>query len=110
MSELKASSVLVVPSRIESIPQVIKEAFFLNVPVVATRVGGIPELIEHEKNGLLVDPNNPDQLLNSVNELLENNDKATSIAHAGHDFVVKNLTWEILLPKYIKFYENLLNS
>ena len=110
MSELKASSVLVVPSRIESIPQVIKEAFFLNVPVVATKVGGIPELIEHEKNGLLVDPNDPDQLLNSVNELLENNDKATSMAHAGHDFVVKNLTWEILLPKYIKFYENLLNS
>lgn len=110
MSELKASSILVVPSRIESIPQVIKEAFFLNVPVVATKVGGIPELIEHEKNGLLVDPNDPNQLLNSVNELLENNDKATSIAHAGHDFVVKNLTWEILLPKYIKFYENLLNS
>ena len=110
MSELKASSILVVPSRMESIPQVIKEAFFLNVPVVATKVGGIPELIEHEKNGLLVDPNDPDQLLNSVNELLENNDKAASIAHAGHDFVVKNLTWEILLPKYIKFYENLLNS
>ena len=110
MSELKASSILVVPSRMESIPQVIKEAFFLNVPVVATKVGGIPELIEHEKNGLIVNPNDPDQLLNSVNELLENNDKATSIAHAGHDFVVKNLTWEILLPKYIKFYENLLNS
>ena len=110
MSELKASSVLVVPSRIESIPQVIKEAFFLNVPVVATKVGGIPELIEHEKNGLLVDPDNSVQLVNSVNELLENKDKATSIAHAGHDFVVKNLTWEILLPKYIKFYENLLNS
>ena len=110
MSELKASSILVVPSRMESIPQVIKEAFFLNVPVVATKVGGIPELIEHEKNGLLVDPNDPDQLLNSVNELLENNDKATSIAHAGHDFVVKNLTLEVLLPKYIKFYEDLLNS
>ena len=110
MSELKASSVLVVPSRMESIPQVIKEAFFLNVPVVATKVGGIPELIEHEKNGLLVDPDDPDQLLNSVNELLENKDKSTSIARAGYDFVVKNLTWEVLLPKYVKFYEDLLNS
>ena len=110
MSELKASSVLVVPSRMESIPQVIKEAFFLNVPVVATKVGGIPELIEHEKNGLLVDPDDPDQLLNSVNELLENKEKSTSIAHAGYDFVVKNLTWETLLPKYVKFYEDLLNS
>ena len=110
MSELKASSVLVVPSRMESIPQVIKEAFFLNIPVVATEVGGIPELIEHEKNGLLVDPNNSTQLVNSVNELLKNKDKATNIAHAGYDFVVKNLTWEVLLPRYVKFYEDLLNS
>ena len=110
MLQLKASNVLIVPSRIESIPQVIKEAFFLNVPVVATKVGGIPELIEHEKNGLLVDPNDPNQLLNSVNELLENKDKAACIAQAGYDFVVKNLTWEVLLPKYVKFYEDLLNS
>ena len=110
MLELKASSVLVVPSRMESIPQVIKEAFFLNIPVVATKVGGIPELIEHEKNGLLVDPDNSVQLVNSVNELLENKDKATNIAHAGYDFVVENLTWEVLLPRYVKFYEDLLNS
>ena len=110
MLELKASSVLVVPSRMESIPQVIKEAFFLNIPVVATEVGGIPELIEHEKNGLLVDPNNSTQLVNSVNELLKNKDKAGNIAQAGHDYVVKNLTWEVLLPRYVKFYEDLLNS
>ena len=110
MSELKASSVLVVPSRMESIPQVIKEAFFLNIPVVATKVGGIPELIKHEKNGLLVDPNNSEQLVNSVNELLENQEKATNIAHAGHSFVIKNMTWEVLLPRYVKFYEDLLNS
>ena len=110
MLELKASSVLVVPSRMESIPQVIKEAFYLNIPVVATKVGGIPELIEHEKNGLLVDPDNSVQLVNSVNELLENKDKATNIAHAGYDFVVENLTWEVLLPRYVKFYEDLLNS
>lgn len=110
MSELKASSVLVVPSRMESIPQVIKEAFFLNIPVVATNVGGIPELIEHGKNGLLVDPNNSEQLVNSVNELLENETKAANIAHAAHSFVIKNLTWEVLLPRYVKFYEDLLNS
>jgi glycosyltransferase involved in cell wall biosynthesis len=110
MSELKASSVLVVPSRMESIPQVIKEAFFLKIPVVATSVGGIPELIDHEKNGLLVNPNDPDQLANSVNEILENEEKATRITNAGYQFVINNLTWEILLPKYVKFYEDLLNS
>jgi len=110
MMELKAASVLVVPSRMESIPQVIKEAFFLKVPVIGTKVGGIPELIEHEKNGLLVDSNDPEQLLNTINGLLKDKEKAVKIANAGYEFVIKNLTWEVLLPKYVKFYEDLVNS
>ena len=110
MSELQASSILVVPSRMESIPQVIKEAFFLKIPVIATKVGGIPELVEHEKNGLLVDVNEPMQLLNAINDLLENKEKARRMTEAGFDFVIKNLTWEVLLPKYMKFYQDLINS
>jgi len=110
MIELKASSILVVPSRMESIPQVIKEAFFLKIPVVATNVGGISELVEHEKNGLLVDSNNPEQLLNAINGLLENKEKSQEIVEAGYNFVINNLTWDVLLPKYVKFYEDLVNS
>jgi len=110
MMELKASSILVVPSRMESIPQVIKEAFFLKIPVVATKVGGIPELIEHEKNGLLVDSNDPEQLLNTINQLLENKKKSQEITEAGYNFVINHLTWDVLLPKYVKFYEDLVKS
>ena len=110
MMELKASSMLVVPSRMESIPQVIKEAFFLKIPVVATKVGGIPELIEHEKNGLLVDSNDSEQLLNTINQLLENKEKSQELADVGYNFVINNLTWDVLLPKYVKFYEDLVNS
>ena len=42
---LKHPALLVIPSRMESIPQVIKEAFYLKIPIIATNVGGIPELI-----------------------------------------------------------------
>ncbi len=110
MIMLKESSMLVIPSRMESIPQVIKEAFFLNIPIVATKVGGIPELIDHEKNGLLVEPNNPDQLLEAINYLMANKETAKKLSINGHDFVMENLTWEILLPKYIRFYEKLLEK
>ena len=110
MAELRASSILIVPSRMESIPQVIKEAFFLKIPVIATKVGGIPELIEHDKNGLLIDVNQPTQLLDTINQLLENKEKIQSLTQFGYDFVIKNLTWEVLLPKYVKFYEDLLDS
>jgi len=110
MEELKASSLLVVPSRMESIPQVIKEAFYLKIPVIATNVGGIPELITDNENGILIPPNNPKELEKNVNMLLENDEIANKISEKGYEFVINNLTWEILLPKYVKFYEDLLNS
>ena len=110
MEELKASSILIVPSRMESIPQVIKEAFYLKIPVIATNVGGIPELIINNKTGILVPPNNPEILLKNINELLTDKKTATELSDAGYDFVMKNLTWEVLLPKYIKFYEEIVNS
>ena len=53
MKKLKESTILVVPSRMESIPQVIKEAFYLKIPVIATNVGGIPELIKTQETGIL---------------------------------------------------------
>ena len=110
MENLKASSILVIPSRMESIPQVIKEAFYLNVPIIATNVGGIPELITDNVSGILVPPNNPEILLKNINELLADNERATKLSDAGYEFVIRNLTWEVLLPKYIKFYKDLVNS
>jgi len=110
MTRLKESSLIVIPSRMESIPQVIKEAFFLQIPIVATNVGGIPELIENNVNGLLVPSESSEELLNKINELLANKEMSKRLSGAGYDFVMKNLTWEILLPKYIQFYEDLLKS
>jgi glycosyltransferase involved in cell wall biosynthesis len=110
MTVLKASSLLVIPSRMESIPQVIKEAFYLKVPIVATNVGGIPELIQDNVNGLLVTLENSEQLLETINKLLGNKESMKRFSEAGYEFVIKNLTWEVLLPKYIKFYEDLVNS
>lgn len=110
MIALKASSLLVIPSRMESIPQVIKEAFYLKIPIVATNVGGMPELIQDNVNGLLVTPENPEQLLETINKLLGDKESMKRFSEAGYDFVIKNLTWEVLLPKYIKFYEDLVNS
>jgi glycosyltransferase involved in cell wall biosynthesis len=110
MENLKASSIIVIPSRMESIPQVIKEAFYLKVPIIATNVGGIPELITDNENGILVPPNSPELLQNAINKLLLDDKTAKRLSDAGYEFVMNNLTWEVLLPKYVKFYENLVNS
>ena len=109
MKTMKASSVVVVPSRIESLPTTVKEAFYLHVPVVGTNVGGIPELITNEVTGLLVPPNDPTKLGNAINQLLENKEFSQKLANIAFDFVIKNMTWDVVLPKYIKFYEKVLN-
>ena len=107
MRIIKSSNIVVVPSRMESLPTVIKEAFYLNVPVVATNVGGIPELITNNETGLLVPSENPEKLAVAVNELLTNVEKSKKLSTNGKEFVENNMTWDHILPKYIQFYENL---
>jgi len=108
MSIMKSSSVVVVPSRMESLPTIIKEAFFLNIPVVATNVGGIPELITHDKTGILVPSNNSAKLAEAINNLLFDKIKSEKFTVNANIFLKNNMTWDIVLPKFINFYEKLL--
>jgi glycosyltransferase involved in cell wall biosynthesis len=107
MKKLKESDVLVVPSRMESLPQVIKEAFYLKILVVATAVGDMPSVIQNDVTGILVRPNDPEQLLKSINNMLADKEKSKKMCDAAYDFIVKNFTWEVLLQKYIDFYKSL---
>jgi len=109
MAILKSSDILIVPSRIDNIPNVIKEAFYLKIPVVATDIEGISEIITNDTNGILIPSENPEEIFIAVNKLLKDEKKAKRIAENGYQFVMENLTWNVLLSKYIKFYENLIN-
>jgi L-malate glycosyltransferase len=108
MSVMKSSSIVVVPSRMDSLPTTIKEAFFLNVPVVATNIGGIPELIKNNETGILVSPNDPEKLANAINDLLIDKVKSEKLSLNANIFVKNHMTWDVVLPKFIDFYKNLL--
>ncbi len=73
-------------------------------------MGGIPELVKNEISGLLVPPNDPKALVDAVNKLLEDKERTEKFIHAGYDYVMKNMTWKVILPKYIEFYEKLLST
>ena len=105
MEILKSSNILVVPSRMESLPQVIKEAFYLKIPVIATNVGGIPEIIENQKTGILIPPENPEKMIDAINNLLNNDLLIDNITKNAFELINENFTWEVLLPKYIDLYE-----
>ncbi len=107
---LKSSDVVVVPSRIDNIPNVIKESFFLKIPVIATDIPGISEIVTNDINGILVPPEDPERLANAINELLKDKKKSVELAQKGFEFIMKNMTWDVLLPKYIEFYEKLIKQ
>ncbi|ABK77634.1 glycosyltransferase [Cenarchaeum symbiosum A] len=106
MQKLAESELLVLPSRMESSPQVIKEAFYLGVPVVAASVGGVPEMVIDGENGVLVPPEDPGALLNAVNDVLDDSKWAAKLARAGRESA-REYTWKEVLPKYIRFYRDL---
>lgn len=68
---LGQSDLFVLSSQREGIPHVVREAMFARVPVVATRVGGVPESVRHGKTGYLVEPNDCDGLRKHARKLLQ---------------------------------------
>ena len=84
---LDASTVLVLPSRSEGLGRVIVEAFCRGRGVVASRVGGIPDIVEDGVNGLLIPPEDPAALADALVRVLEDRALAERLGAAAHDAV-----------------------
>ena len=94
----------------ESLPTNIKEAFFYKIPVVATNIGGIPELISNNHTGILTSSEDPDELSTKINHILKNQEISNKLVKNAYNFVINEMSWKQLFPKYIKFYTDLLND
>ena len=110
MKTMSESSVLVLPSRMESLPTVVKEAFYLKVPVVATSVGGVPELIENGKTGFLADLGDKDKMIKLINGILDGSISTTGIVDSAYEYVTGTLTWGVVIKQYEEMYAELLKS
>jgi glycosyltransferase involved in cell wall biosynthesis len=100
----------VLPSRSEPFGIAIIEAMACKKPVVATSVGGIPEIIEHQKNGILVEPDNPDALAEALVTVLKDPTLQRVIAKNGFDTVQKQFGSANSGTAYEKVFTDLLNS
>ena len=65
------ANLVVLPSHSEGSPNVLLEAMSAGLPIIATAVGGVPEIVEHEKQALLVEKQNPSALARSIERLLD---------------------------------------
>ena len=101
---------LILPSLSESMPMVILEAFSLKKPVIATSVGGIPEIVQHGKTGLLVKPGDANALARAIESLLDNPQKAEEMGNNGYAHISAHHTIEAQAAHYFSIYEQVLNS
>ena len=99
----KASDIFVLPSLSESFGIVNLEAMACGVPVVASKVGGIPDVVKDGWNGLLVPPGDSEALANAIIYLLENEDIRERMGKNGRERV-KNYSWDKIAEETEKVY------
>lgn len=107
-SYCNAADIFVLPSFSEGRPNVILETMASGTPIISTKVGGIPELIEDNRNGFLVVPGNPNDLRNKIELLLKNPTLAKKFTDNGFLYLKKNnLTWSSTSEKYLDIYKKI---
>jgi glycosyltransferase involved in cell wall biosynthesis len=82
----------------------------LGVPIVATGVGGVPELVLHNETGLVVAPENPNEMAAAMFDLLSNREKAYCLARAGQDRLVKHFSVQTSADCLAKMYEQIVGE
>lgn len=107
---LNAADLFVLTSDTEGIPAVILEAGLLGLPVIATRVGGIPECVLDGETGVLVDRQDEQGLAEVVCALWQNSVRRHELGKKAKNWVRENFTIEKIAMDYIDFYESVLEA
>lgn len=108
-SLLANADIFILPSYIEGLPICILEAMSYKKPIITTPVGGIPEIITHDKNGILVPPGDKNALAKAIITLYSDPDKCQLIGNAGYE--TSKAFWSDNIKKELfKIYETLLNN
>jgi glycosyltransferase involved in cell wall biosynthesis len=99
------ADLFVLPSIHEPFGIVILEAWASGLPVIASRVGGIPSFVDHRVEGLLFQANNDTQLVSAVKFLAEHPEEAAKIAIEGKKKAITEFSWDNITGRLIRIYE-----
>jgi len=105
---MAASDLFVLPSLHEAFGLVLLEAMIAKLPIISTNSGGVPEIIEHGKNGLLVPPANSDALAEAIKTLLNSPELNKKFIQNGLEKVYKNFRAETMAEKTAEVYDKFL--
>jgi glycosyltransferase involved in cell wall biosynthesis len=101
---LAGASLFVLSSVSEGVPLTLLEAMARGLPVVATEVGGIPEVVEHERTGLLVKPGDPAALADAMMRILDDHALAARMGEAGRRRIEQNFDIRRMVAAYERMY------
>lgn len=107
---LPSFDIFVLPSLSEACPMALLEAMAMEIPCVATHVGGIPEIIEDRENGILVPPKDPQAIAQAVEHVLRNPEKAKEMAKKGREQVLARFSLDICVQKHYEIYHRMIES
>jgi glycosyltransferase involved in cell wall biosynthesis len=102
---IRKSYALILPSFHETQGIVLLEANACGKPVLASDVGGVKEVVQHNENGFLFNPHNIDSIANSINALFDMPKKAQQMGEFGRDLVKKHYKWDKIAVQTLAFYE-----
>jgi sugar transferase (PEP-CTERM/EpsH1 system associated) len=104
---MRALDIFVLPSQAEGISNTILEAMATGLPVIATAVGGNPELVKQETTGLLVPPSEPEAMAQAILSLLIDKEKRQQLSENSHQRVIDNFSIQAMVTKYTRVYDSL---
>mgnify|MGYP003346918144 FL=1 len=90
-------------------PLTLLEAQLMEKPVIATRVGGIPELMRDTETGFLVEKGDSSDLIEKITLLLANKGLCEKMGKDGRKFVIDNFSWEIIGKKFLQIVKEQIN-
>jgi glycosyltransferase involved in cell wall biosynthesis len=107
LARIASARALLVPSRCyEVAPVVVAEAFALGVPVVASRLGALPEFVEDGKNGLLAEPESPEAFAHAVARLAEDETLAERLSAGARRTFARRLDPQVTTKRLLEIYAN----
>lgn len=107
---MSGSDIFVLPTLTEALPTVLAEAMAAHLPILACRVGGVPEMVEDGVNGRLVAPSDPQQLAHVCNEMLQHPATLSKMGLAGRQIVEEKFNVRVQVEKLQSLYRNLITS
>jgi glycosyltransferase involved in cell wall biosynthesis len=105
---LGVSDIFLLPSELESFGLAALEAAACELPVIATRIGGIPEVVNDGESGYLSDVGDVEKMSVDTLKLLNDNDRRIAFGQRGRDLSVQRYSTQAIIPQYISFYEKVL--